>query len=98
MDTIEYSIYCIWNGGAPFYLKSYNNIFQAKQDLYEMIELEKERNRIYYVDNDFYENEYPCSIRCKIFSIRERKVSKWCKYSEKENHIRKEKNIFYINS
>ena len=33
MDTIEYSIYCIWNGGAPFYLKSYNNIFQAKQKM-----------------------------------------------------------------
>lgn len=62
-----------------------------------MIELEKERNRIYYVDNDFYENEYPCSIRCKIFSIRERKVSKWCKYTENQVQRRNNKNMYHIN-
>lgn len=67
MSKIEYTIYCIWNGGTPFYLHTYDSIFKAKQDLYEMIELEKKRNRIYYVDNDFYENEYPCTIPLLIF-------------------------------
>ena len=96
MSKIEYTIYCIWNGGTPFYLHTYDSIFKAKQDLYEMIELEKKRNRIYYVDNDFYENEYPCTINCKIFSIKERRVDNWSKYSEKESDT-KNNNIFRLN-
>lgn len=89
MEIVEYCIYCIWNGGKPFYLKTYDNIFEAKKDLYEMIELERIRNRIYYVDNDFFENEYSCNFNSKVYCIKQRKVSEWIKYTEKETHMKK---------
>ena len=49
-----------------------------------MVNLEKERGRPYYVFNDFYENEYPANLSCKIFCLKERETSDWKKYSEKE--------------
>ena len=47
-----------------------------------MIGLEKERHRPYYVHNDFYKNEYPAGLNCKIFCIKERFVSNWEIYSD----------------
>jgi len=47
-------------------------------------ELKKKRNRPYYVDNDFYENEYPAALNCKIFCIKRREISDWEIYSEEK--------------
>lgn len=38
------------------YLKNYFSLEDAKIVLFNMVILEKERNRIYYVDNDFFDN------------------------------------------
>lgn len=47
-----------------------------------MIALEQERGRPYFVNNDFYENEYTQNVKGKYFCIRERMVSTWEKYYE----------------
>lgn len=78
----EYCIYIICNGGKPYYISTYESIFAAKARLHEMIALEKERNRPYYVHNDFFENEYPAGLNCKIFCIKERDITDWNIYSE----------------
>lgn len=64
-------------GGKTYNIHIYDNFFNAQNDLYNMIELEKQRNRPYYVNNDFYDNEYPATLNCKIFCLKERNVSKW---------------------
>lgn len=84
MSNKEYTIFITCRGGQTYNINSYNNIIDAKQDLYSMIDLEKRRNRPYYVFNDFYENEYPASLNCKIFCLKERKVTDWEKYSKEE--------------
>jgi len=91
----EYSIYCIYNGGVPFYLSSYNNLTECKLQLYNMVELEKERGRPYYVHNDFFENEYPATVNGKYFCIKERYVSEWKNYSEKSEI--KNNNVIFLN-
>lgn len=83
-NSKEYTIFITCKGGKPYSLLTYNNLFEAKQKLYEMIDLEKERRRPYYVFNDFYENEYPASLNCKIFCLKEREITDWENYSEKE--------------
>lgn len=83
--AVEYIIYCIYNGGKPFYLCTYDNINLAKIDLYNMVELEKKRNRPYYVDNDFFENEYSSNVLGKYFCIKQREVSEFKKYEEYKN-------------
>lgn len=59
-----------------------------------MIDLEIERNRAYYVDNEFFNNVYPYNIyHCKYFCIKERKVTEWKKSVERKNN-----NIIYFNN
>lgn len=94
----EYTIFCICNGGRPYNLHTYNNLTEAKLKLYDIISLEKDRNRPYYVHNDFFKNEYPASIKCKIFCIKERQVSSWEIYSkENEEIFNSENNIIFLN-
>ena len=73
--------------GKTYNIHLYNDIREVKNDLYNMVELEKKRNRPYYVFNDFYDNEYPASINCKIFCLKERDVSNWEKYEEFNNNL-----------
>lgn len=96
--AVEYIIYCVYNGGKPFYLYTYDNINLAKIDLYNMVELEKKRNRPYYVDNDFFENEYSSNVIGKYFCIKQREVTEFEKYQEfkssyKNNNIVQFKNF-----
>lgn len=94
----EYTIFCICNGGIPYNLHVYNNLTDAKLKLYDIISLEKERNRPFYVHNDFYKNEYPASVKCKIFCIKERQVTDWEIYSkDNEEMSKQENNVIYFN-
>lgn len=90
----EYAILCIYNGGKPFRIHTFDNLTNAKIQLYEMIQLEEERKRIYYVDNDFFDNKYQIGLQgSKYFCIQERKISKWKKYGiENKNTNEKNKN------
>lgn len=86
MQNKEYTIFITCNGGKTYNLYTYNNFIAAERDLYNMVELEQRRHRPYYVYNDFFKNEYPASINCKIFCIKERFVTNWEIYSEAENN------------
>ena len=100
MTSKEYTIFITCKGGKPYCLLTYNNFFDAQQKLYDMINLEKERGRPYYVYNDFYDNEYPASLNCKIFCLKERIVTEWEKCSTEcitentYNNVYKFPNIF----
>ena len=94
----EYCIYCIWNGGRPFILDTFNTLDMAKIKLYDMISLEEERQRPYFVDNDFFNNKYSCAGRLKYFCIKERNITEWEKYSKEKSDIENNNKIIYINS
>ena len=94
----EYCIYCIWNGGTPFILHTFKNIDSAKAKLFEMISLEGERERPYFVDNDFFDNKYSYAGRLKYFCIKEREITEWNKYSEEKTNIENRNKIIYINN
>lgn len=94
----EYCIYCIWNGGKPFIQGTYKTLERAKDCLYDMISLEEERGRQYFVDNDFYQNKYCYVGRLKYYCIKEREITEWKKYSEEEIDIENKNKIIYINN
>lgn len=85
MNNKEYTIFITCNGGKTYNIHVYNNFFNAQYDLYNMVELEKKRNRPYYVHNNFFKNEYPASLNCKIFCLKERIVSNWETYTGSTN-------------
>ena len=92
----EYCIYVRNGGGMPYILNTYNDLNSAKIKLYDMISLEIERNRPYFVDNDFYDNKYNISTKLKYFCIMQREITEWEKYSLEKTEIKN--NIIYFNN
>ena len=77
-------------------IHTFNNITEAKLKLYDLISLEEERGRPYFVDNDFFENKYPFSANLKYYSIKVRDVSEYEKYSEEKYNKNKSKDELKI--
>lgn len=73
----EFCIYVRNGQGKPYILSSYPTFRDASIALNNIITYEEERGKIFYVDNDFYENKYPSSVNGKYFCILERSVSEW---------------------
>ena len=92
----EYSIYIRQGEGKPYVLDTFTDIDLAKIKLYDMVSLEQQRNRPYFVDNDFYDNIYNISTKLKYYCIRVREVTEWEKYSEEKQANKN--NILYFNN
>lgn len=97
---IEYSILIIQNGGKPYYLKNYNTFESCFEALENMISLEKERGRLFFVDNDFYPNEFKFVgyENIKYFCIKSREVTEWKKINTNDySNTKDKKNCKVIN-
>ena len=92
----EYTIYIRQGNATPYTLKTYKTIDGAKFDLYNMVAIEKERLRPYYVDNDFYDNEYSMVGNIKYMRILEREVTEWTCY--KNHHLKNDNKIIFYNN
>lgn len=92
----EYGIYIRQGSGTPYMIHFFNNIDSAKLKLYEMIQLEEDRQRPYFVDNDFFDNKYNTSIKLKYFCIKERDVTDWQSYSKDKNNEEDSNNIIFL--
>jgi hypothetical protein len=93
----EYSIYIRQGSGTPYMLHFFNNIDSAKSKLFEMIQLEEDRERPYFVDNDFFSNKYNISTKLKYYCIKVREVSEWENYSEEKLKKEYSNKIIYYN-
>ena len=94
----EYSIYFIIGGGVPYNLHTFKSIEDCKIRVYNMINEYKEKKKLFYLDNDFYENEFKLDLVLNnrngvYFKIIEREISTWCEYKEKNKHCANVKNI-----
>lgn len=94
----EYGIYIRQYSGTPYMIHIYDNITSAKLKLYEMIQLDEERQKPYFVDNDFYNNKYNISIKLKYYCIKEREVLEWKNYSEEKNNRENDNKIIFFNN
>lgn len=92
----QYGIYIRCNGGTPYMIHFYDNILSAKQKLYDMIQLDEDRGRAYFVDNDFFFNKYTCNLNLKYYCIKERDVSEFTNYSEQKNNTNEKDKIIYF--
>ena len=91
----EYTIEIICRGGKPYLTNIYKSYNECLQALYIMVNLERERNRPYFVNLDNFDNEYKSTVLGKYFSILERDVSSWDKILSENKRIQNEK-IFRI--
>lgn len=94
----EYGIYIRQGSGTPYMIHIFNNLDSAKLKVYEMVCLEDERQRPYFVDNDFFDNKYPMAGKLKYFCIKEREVTEWYKYSKANEKEKNSSNILFLNN
>ena len=87
----EFCIYIKNGRGSPYTIGTYNSFREAFIALNNMLGLEQERNRFYYVDNDFYDNKYPPNMFGKYFCIMERNVTEWIKHETLASQSSKDK-------
>lgn len=80
----EYGIYIRHGNSKPFMIHIFNNLDSAKLKLFEILNLDDERNRPYFVDNDFFNNKYHFESKLSYYCIKVRDVSDWTLFSEKE--------------
>ncbi len=92
----QYGLYIRQGSGTPYMIHFFNDIDSAKIKLYEMIQLEEERQRPYFVDNDFFNNKYNISTRLKYYCLKIREVSEWENYSEEKVQNNNENKILYF--
>ena len=92
----EYGIYIRDKQGSPYMLDKFKTIESAKSKLLEMVELEEERERSYFVDNDFFINKYCTTVKLKYFQIREREVTDWMVFSSEISNYHEKDNIIYF--
>lgn len=78
----EYCIYIIRGSASPYTLGIYKNIYDAKDALNNILKLYNNRRKIFFVDNDYFENIYPNSVSGDYYCIKERDVSEWIDYRE----------------
>ena len=83
---VEYCIYIQKGSCTPYVVGTYNSIYDAKHALNNMLELYKIRRKLYFVDNDFYDNEFSNLCSSDYYCIKVRQVSEWKKYSEFSSH------------
>lgn len=91
----EYGIYIRHGNAKPFMIHIFNNLDGAKLKLYDILRLEDERQRPYYVDNDFFNNKYHYESKLSYYCIKVRDVSDWVLYSE-EKELGNKNNIIYF--
>lgn len=79
----EYCIYIRHGNACPFRTSAYSTFDSAKQALLIMTEDFIERNKIFYIDNDFYENKFPLGVQGgTYYQIQEREVQNWEKFKD----------------
>ena len=89
----EYTIFARHGTAKPFTIGSYKSITSAKLKLYDIIGLEIERKRPFFVDNDFFNNKYNLGSNLFYLSILEREVQEWKKFEE---NAKVNDNLFYL--
>ncbi len=75
----EYCIYIRRGRGTPYILHIYNNLQSAKLKLNDIVSVNIERDKPYFVDNDFFDNKYNSSYSSKMdyYQIQEREITSW---------------------
>lgn len=67
----EYSLICSFGNRKPFILDTFYILDQAIAKIYVIIAIDSERNKTFYVDNDFFENKYPLSNRGRYLCFKQ---------------------------
>ena len=75
----EYSIEIVNRSGTSYRVGSYKTYVECLMALEQMVAVEKEKKRPYYVDLEHYDNEYQTYVDGKNYRIIEREVTLWKK-------------------
>ena len=73
----EYAIYCITNNGTPYIAGHFTNKEQIQEHIGSITRRHDKYHQSYYVDNDFFTNEYEMSQSKNYYKVLQRAVNDW---------------------
>lgn len=95
----EYALYCRVGNACP-YIREINYITDMDGVYRYIEEIEKKHNhyrQIFYIDNDFYKNNYSINMNGTYYKFLRRKVQDWEEFGVKQGRATNN-NIFYISN
>lgn len=72
----QYTILVQFKNGCPFHINTYDYFDVALIQLNSYIKTDKRYRRSYYVNNDFFKNDYDCNAQNK-YELLCRDVGEW---------------------
>lgn len=92
----EYALYCRVGSATPYIVRK----FESMEDICRFIQdLEKRNNRyhrIFYIDNDFYNNYYNINENGIYYKFLRRKLEDWQEFTTNDDDINKNILKFYL--
>lgn len=73
----EYAVYCRMNQATPYIKATFDNKKQLEEYLKAVIRRHNQFHQSYYLDVDFYENEYPENQSNAYYKVLRRTVNDW---------------------
>lgn len=73
----EFTIYIRQGTAIPYLINTYNSYYDAKRFLEEKAKRHQHYNQIFYIDEDFFENEYTNNYQGTYYKILKRPVADW---------------------
>lgn len=73
----EYTIYIRHGTGLPYLGRTFTNYYDACRFLKEKAKRHEHYNQIYYIDDEFFENQYERNYQGTYYKILRRKLSDW---------------------
>ena len=80
----EYALYCRHGQGIPFIARTFDDIYEVKRFIQEVEKRHNHYHQIFYIDNDFYENQYSINLNGTYYKFLRRPVSDWQEFEAEE--------------
>ena len=83
----QYTIQIQFKNGAPYYTGVYDYLDEVLLFLNEKIKIDKHYKRVYYVYNEFFNNEFKEDMAVSKYKILIRQVGRWNDFHNFSNYI-----------
>ena len=80
----EYVLYCRHENALPFFVRTFDSYEDVCRFINELVKRHNHYRQIFYIDNDFYKNQYSINLNGTYYKFLRRPVADWQEFSKWE--------------
>ena len=80
----EYMLYCQHGTGQPFIARTFNGFDEVKRYTEELEKKHNHYHQNFYIDNDFYNNQYSINQNGTYYKFLRRPVADWQEFDKND--------------